>query len=222
MTLGSILLSVVTVLLLLGVGQRVLDKMHLSDRAALVIIIAMFVGGLLPDLDFGRVRVNIGGALIPLGVCVYLLLSADENKERVRALLGTLLTAGAVYALGRIMPDEPEAIVLDPIYLCGIVGGVVGYLFGRSRRGAFIAGVLGVLLADVINSVVVWSSGTAQTLRLGGAGVFDTAVVSGLLAVLLAELLGELLERAARTAGHAPNRERVHVPYQSRREKNND
>ena len=51
MTVGSILLSGAAIALLLGVGQRVLDKMHLTDRAALIIIAAMFVGGLLPDID---------------------------------------------------------------------------------------------------------------------------------------------------------------------------
>lgn len=197
MSLGSIVLSVVTVLVLLGVGQRVLDKMHLSDRTAIVLVILMFVGGLLPDIALGRVRINIGGAIVPLGICVYLFVSADEGRERMHALLGTLLTAGAVYALGRIMPDEPEKIVLDPVYLCGLVGGLIGYLFGRTRRGAFIAGVAGVLLADVLNSLIVWSQGIDQTLRLGGAGIFDTAVISGFLAVLLAELLGEVRERMA-------------------------
>ena len=197
MSLGSIVLSVVTVLVLLGVGQRVLDKMRLSDRTAIVLVILMFVGGLLPDIALGRVRINIGGAIVPLGICAYLFVSADEGRERMHALLGTLLTAGAVYALGRIMPDEPEKIVLDPVYLCGLVGGLIGYLFGRTRRGAFVAGVAGVLLADVINSLIVWSQGIDQTLRLGGAGIFDTAVISGFLAVLLAELLGEVRERMA-------------------------
>ena len=36
MTIGSILLAASAVLVLLGVGQRVLDKMRLSDRAALI------------------------------------------------------------------------------------------------------------------------------------------------------------------------------------------
>ena len=85
MTIGSILLAVSAVLVLLGVGQRVLDKMRLSDRAALILIAAMFVGGLIPDIRLGLVRINIGGALIPLVVCVYLLVSADEAAERVRA-----------------------------------------------------------------------------------------------------------------------------------------
>lgn len=211
MTLGSILLSGAAILVLLGVGQRVLDKMHLSDRAALVIIAAMFIGGLLPDIDFGLVRINVGGAVIPLGVCVYLLVRA-ENDERVRAVMGAVVTSGLLYLLGRIMPDEPEKIFIDPVYLCGIVGGLAGYVFGRSRRGAFISGVAGVLLADVINAIVVWSSGVAQTLRLGGAGIFDTAVISGLSAVVLSELIGEAMERVARMHGVKAETRRVHDP----------
>ncbi len=217
MTVGSILLSGAAVLLLLGVGQRVLDKMHLSDKAALLIIACMFVGGLLPDIDFGLVRLNVGGAVIPLAVCAYLFMRA-ENDEKVRALLGTVVTSGVIYLLGRIMPDEPEHIVIDPVYICGLVGGLVGYIFGRSRRGAFISGVAGVLLADIINAIVVWSSGTMQTLRLGGAGIFDTAVISGLSAVLLCELIGESLERVARARGAAADRERVHKPQKEGRD----
>ena len=64
MTIGSILLAASAVLVLLGVGQRMLDKMRLSDRAALILIAAMFVGGLIPDVRLGLVRINIGGALI--------------------------------------------------------------------------------------------------------------------------------------------------------------
>ena len=46
MSIGYILLAVASILVLLGVGQRVLDKMQLTDRGALVIIAAIFVGGL--------------------------------------------------------------------------------------------------------------------------------------------------------------------------------
>ena len=211
MTVGSILLSAAAILVLLGVGQRVLDKMHLTDRAALVIIAAIFVGGLLPDIDLGLVRINVGGAVIPLAVCIYLLMRA-ENDERVRAVMGAVVTSGVLYLLGRIMPDEPEKIWIDPVYLCGIVAGLAGCVFGHSRRGAFISGVAGVLLADTINAIVVWSSGVAQTLRLGGAGIYDTAVIGGLSAVLLAELIGEMLERMARMRGVKAESRRVHDP----------
>lgn len=217
MTFGSFLLSALAVLVLLGVGQRVLDRMHLRDRTALLLIAAMFVGGLLPDIDLGAVRVNIGGALIPLGVCLYLLITADENAERVRGVAGAVITSLTVYLLGRAMPGEPEKVILDPIYVCGIAGGVVGWLFGRSRRGAFICGTLGVLLADVINAVVLWAGGISQKLVLGGAGLFDSAVLSGFLAVLLCELAGELMERVARARGIAPDPVRVKIPEREKR-----
>lgn len=217
MTLGSFLLSALAVLLLLGVGQRVLDRMRLRDRTALLLIAAMFVGGLIPDIDLGLVRLNIGGALIPLGVCLYLLITADENAERVRGVAGAVITSLAVYLLGRFMPSEPEKIVIDPLYVSGIAGGVVGWLLGRSRRGAFICGVLGVLLADAISAVTVWASGVSQKLVLGGAGLFDSVVISGFLAVLLCELVGETLERMARARGVQPDPQRVKMPEGEKR-----
>ena len=55
------------------------------------------------------------------------------------------------------------------------------------------------LLADVVNAVLQWSRGVEQTLVLGGAGIADTVVISGVLAVLLAELVGEIVERIARS-----------------------
>ena len=198
MSVGLILLSLVSVLVLFGADQRVLDKMHLTDRAALLIAAAIFFGGLAPDIQVGRVAVNLGGAVVPLGVCVWLLIKADSREEALRALLGSVLTGVAVFALSRLMPAEPEQITLDPNYTYGIAGGLIAYLLGRSRRGALICGVLGVVLADTATALINWQNGVNTTLRLGGAGAMDTVVISGLIAVLLAELVGELLERMAR------------------------
>ena len=211
MSVGLIVLAAVSALVLFGVAQRVLDRMQLTDRAALVIAAAIFFGGLIPDIRVGRVAVNLGGAVVPLGVCVWLLIKTDTRKEVVRALAGSVLTGIAVYALGRLLPAEPENFVIDPHYLYGIAGGVIAYLLGRSRRAAFICGVLGVILADTATALINWGNGVNTTLVLGGAGAMDTIVISGILAVLLAELVGEILERMART--EAPEeREDVHVP----------
>ena len=198
MSIGMILLTVAAVLVFFGVAQRVLDKLYLSDRAALILIALMFFGTLIPNVTLGSVTFSIGGAVIPLGVCVYLLVKAGTAKERVRAVAGALLTGGIIYGLSLVLPDEPEAIVIDPMYLYGLTGGVVAYLLGRSRRSAFICGVLGVMLADVAVAAVNWSRGIGQPLVLGGAGVFDAMMISGLLGVVLAELVGEILERMAR------------------------
>ena len=198
MSLGLILLSVATALVLFGVAQRVLDRMQLSDRAAIVIAAAIFFGGLAPDIRIGRVAFNLGGFVVPLLVSVWLLIRTDTKKEFWRAIGGSVLTAAIVYVLGRVMPSEPERIVIDPNYVYGLAGGAVAYLLGRSRRAAFICGVLGVVLSDLATALVNWLSGINQTLMLGTAGAMDTVVLSGLIAVLLAELMGEILERMAR------------------------
>ena len=211
MSVGMVLLTAAAILVFFGVAQRVLDKMYLSDRAALLLIALMFFGTLIPNLKLGTVELSVGGALIPAGVCVYLLIKTDTAKEFWRAVIGSVLTGAIVFFLGRVMPNEPEQIVLDPNYVYGLAGGAVAYLLGRSRRAAFICGVLGVVLADVAVAVVNWSQGLSQTLVLGGAGMMDAVVISGLLAVLLAELVGELIERAVRPH-RRENRDAVDTP----------
>lgn len=204
MTAGMLLLTIAAVLVFCGLLQRVLDRMYLTDRQALLIIGAMIIGTLLPNITLGPVSVNLGGAVIPLGVCAFLLIRADEPVERWRTLLGTVLTGGAVYGLSALLPAEAETLPLDPMWLYGLWGGILAWVLGRSRRGAFICGVAGVILADIVSAIVAWAQGYQAQLVLGGAGIADATVISGVLAVLLCELVGETIERLVR--GHAVQR----------------
>lgn len=198
MTAPMLLLTGAAIMVYCGLLQRVLDRMHLRDRTALVLIGAMLLGTFLPPVQLGRVAVNIGGGLIPLGVCAWLLVKADETRERWRTVLGVVVTAAAVYALTLLLPSEPEQLPVDPTLLVSALGGAVAWLLGRSRRGAFVCGVAGVLLADTVTAMVNWSRGIEQTLILGGAGFADAAVLGGMLSVLLCETVGELAERIIR------------------------
>ena len=199
MTIGMILLGVTAILVLLGVGQRILDRMRLNDKLALLFI-ALIIGlGFVPDIRVSDVfSFNIGGAVIPLALCIYLWIKSDTSWEKVRAILASLVTGGAVFAIGFLMPDEPESIPIDPLIIYGIAAGLIAYIFGRSRRCAFIAGVVGMMISNTINAIYVWNRGIDQELNLGGAGAFDGIVIAGLLAVLLAEILGEVIERMKR------------------------
>lgn len=207
MTIGRILLIITAVLILAGAGQRVLDRLRLSDKMALLFI-ALIVGlGFVPDVRVTPLfSFNLGGALVPLFLCVYLFVKADTAWERWRAILASLVTGAAIYAIGRLAPDEPEAMRFDPILLYGLAAGLIAYVFGRSRRCAFIAGTVGMMLSDILNAAYVWGRGIPQEFTLGGAGAADAIVIAGLLAVLLAELLGELIERMKR-GSQRPTRE---------------
>ena len=216
MSIGMVLLTAAAILVFFGAAQRVLDRMYLTDRAALLLIALMFFGTLIPEIRIGSVAVSIGGAVIPAGICAYLLIRAGTWKERTRAIAGALLTAAIVYTVSAfVLPDEPEQLPVDPMYLNGVIAGLIAYVLGRSRRGAFICGVLGVLLADTAVAVINRFNGIEQTLHLGGAGVFDAAMISGLLAVFLAELVGEILERITR-GQKAPEHSVIHQPVKGR------
>lgn len=205
MSIGMILLIIIALLILFGVLQRVLDRMALTDRQALACVALIFIGGWLPDISLGRVTLNIGGALVPLAVCVYLFLNAGTGKERIRALVASVLTGAVVYVIGLYFPADPVAMPFDPMILYGLCGGIVAWLLGRSRRSAFIAGVLGIILADAAVGVVNWSRGIQQAVHLGSAGALDATVLSGVSAVLLCELFGEIMERIAHGRANAPH-----------------
>ena len=219
MSIGFILLIVTGLLILFGAGQRVLDRLRLTDRQAMLFIALIIAGGFVPDISVTRrFAFNIGGALIPLVLCALLFAKAGSGKERARSVAATLVTAVAVYALGRWLPADPSELPIDPGWAYGIAAGVIAWAMGRSRRGAFIAGTLGVMMSDVISWVYANAMGADQRLALGGAGGFDVIVIAGLLAVLLAELIGELVERAVR-GRRKPTREFVNGDFVGREQR---
>lgn len=200
MPAGIILLLIVGVLVYFGFAQRILDRMRLSDTQALMFLGLMFIGTFIdiPILQ-GRTEIslNVGGALVPLALAAYLLTKADSTKEWVRALVAAGITAGVVYGVSQLTDFEPpRRDIIDPVWLFGIIAGIVGYLTaGRSRRAAFVAGTLGILLTDVIHLIRAFAVNLPTTVAIGGAGVFDTIILAGIIAVGLAELVGETRER---------------------------
>jgi uncharacterized membrane protein len=205
--IGLIVLGVIAALIFFGLAQRVLDRLRLTDREALVIIVALIAGSFINiPLITGRwdVSINLGGALIPIILAGYLLFKAGTGKEAGRALLATLVTAGIIIGIGTFFrlgaPAEPGGRflgMLDSLWMYPIIAGAAGYLLaGRSRRSAFIAATLGIVLADA--GYFLWLVGAgapAGTVAMGGAGVFDAVVLAGVFAVLLAEIVGEARER---------------------------
>ncbi|HBT46425.1 MAG TPA: hypothetical protein DEA73_00870 [Peptococcaceae bacterium] len=201
--LGVIVLVVLFLLIYFGLAQRVLDRLYLSDRAALALLAAIIVGSFINiPLSRGRIvsSINVGGGLIPLGLAVYVLYRCGTRKEIGRTLLAAAVTAGVIFALNSWLmrgrePWDFAMNVLDPLYYYPLVAGVTAYLVGRSRRAAFVAAILGVLLLDLIDYLMLAASGIRGTVAVGGAGILDVSLLSGIVAVLLAEFIGEGRER---------------------------
>ncbi|PKM82283.1 MAG: hypothetical protein CVU88_03415 [Firmicutes bacterium HGW-Firmicutes-13] len=197
MPLGMILLVIVGILIYLGFAHRVLDRMRLTDKQALIFIGALLIGGFLPDIPITQnLSINIGGGILPVLLIGYLLVKADTAHEKRRAVAALLAASAVVYGAAKIIPVEPTYnVFLDPMYIFAFLAGIVGYLAGRSRRASFIAGSGAMILTDVVSRIEVALIGGRGTLVIGGAGAFDAVIVAGILAVFLAEVVGETRER---------------------------
>ena len=198
---GHILLILVSILVFSGICQRVLDALSLTDRQALLFVGLILIGSILPPVPlFGRIKISLGGAVVPLLLSLYVFLKADTNHERIRTAIASLAAGCAVLALGIFFPDEPGKMVIDINYLYGVLCGLISCTLTRSRRCAFISGIWGIVLSDVFQSTALWLQGTEQTLYLGSAGILDAIVISGVTAYLASELTGEFRERIRRGA----------------------
>lgn len=198
MTPGMLLLMLLAVGVFCGLLQRVLDRMYLTDRQALAIIAAMLVGTFIPNIHLGSIMLNVGG-IIPAIVCIELLFKADTSFERLRAMIGSLITAALIFAISTFLPSEAEQLSLDPLWIYGVTGGLIAWIIGHSRRCAFICGTLGVLLADILSWSYTSLQGYTAQLVICGGGIADAVVISGVFAVLFCEILGEMVERIVRT-----------------------
>lgn len=196
--IGMVFLLVVAVLIYFGLAQRALDRLRLSDRAALLFLIAMIVGGMLPDIPIGGgVSINLGGGIVPLILVIYLW-SKAEKAEIARSITALIITAAVVYVAMKIMPLEPTYnFFLDPLYVIAVIAGVIAYITGRSRRGSFIAGTMAIILNDCFAQIENILTGAPSTITIGGAGIFDAVIIAGLIALGLAEVVGETAEKVA-------------------------
>ncbi|SDF25967.1 DUF1614 domain-containing protein [Sporolituus thermophilus] len=196
--IGMIILLVIGVLVYFGCAQRILDRMRMTDKQALLFIAGIVIGSFI-DIPLMttpvEVSVNVGGAVLPALLSIWLITKADEPAERVRAVFAALLVAGAVWLGSRYLPYEPETMFLDPKLIYGISAGLIAYLAGRSRRSAFIGGVLGIILSDIVHMLTLISAGIPGTTDIGGAGAFDVTIIAGLVGVMVAELVGETREK---------------------------
>jgi uncharacterized membrane protein len=128
------------------------------------------------------IAINVGGALIPTVLSIYLMF---KNRLFVQSLIAVAVVTVVVYQLARPVPGV--GIAMTPI-IPPILAAVVAWLLSRQSAPAlaYIAGSLGTLIgADLLNLGIV-DQLQAPVLSIGGAGTFDGVFLTGILAVLLA------------------------------------
>ncbi|HLH75323.1 MAG TPA: DUF1614 domain-containing protein [Candidatus Binataceae bacterium] len=137
-----------------------------------------------PVISVGHtvIAINLGGALIPTLLSLYLLLRLGGL---LRATLATALVAVIVHRVAQIVPGVGIAV---PTLLPGIVAAMAAWLVDKRRRAsiAYVAGTMGCLIGADLANLARISQMHAPMVSIGGAGTFDGVFVAGIVAVLLA------------------------------------
>lgn len=197
MSVSLIIISVIILLIMFGAGQRILDSLRLNDKEALLILILICIGIIIPPIWIGKYFCfSIGGFLIPFGLSIYLLISCGWSRDLLRAFIGTIVVAGLIYGLEWLLPANPENVIIDNMYVYGVVAGIVAYALGRSRRNAFICALFGITLAQLVQWLINFGMNTPEILGLGVGGAFGIYVVAIIISVAVSEFLGRCFEAA--------------------------
>ncbi len=210
--LGLFLLAIVVAFVEVGILRHAYEKMGVARRHVFAILLATLLGSYvnipvaeLPAeqvvsdqvVDFFGIQyvvprveewprtivaVNVGGALVPALLSLYLLI-----KRRLwgPGLAGVAVVSVVVYALAT--PVRGVGISV-PTFVPPVVAAVAAMLLARRAAPpvAYVAGSLGTLIgADLLNLGRIQGLG-APVASIGGAGTFDGVFLTGIIAVLLA------------------------------------
>jgi len=206
------LFLIVVVLIQINVLRYVYTRLGISSGTALLLLFASLLGSYIniPVWEFPErevrsgqeviffgvhyvvpvviewpstvVAVNVGGAVIPTLLSLYLLF---KNHLWISGIVTTALVAVIVHMLA--YPVQGVGIAV-PIFVPPVVTAIVAVLIAREHAAvlAYVGGSLGTLIgADLLNLGVVRGLG-APVASIGGAGTFDGIFLTGVLAVLLA------------------------------------
>jgi uncharacterized membrane protein len=203
---------VVLALIQIGILRYVFLRIGISSRAAMFLLLASLIGSYinipiveLPERDvqsgieisfFGMqyvvpavvewpgtvIAVNVGGAVIPGLLSLYLLF---KNRMWLTGLIATAVITAIVHLLAYPVPGVGIAV---PVFVPPIATALVALPLARENAAAlaYVSGSLGTLIgADLLNLDAVRGLG-APVASIGGAGTFDGIFLTGIMAVLLA------------------------------------
>ena len=211
--LVGIFLVVVFILLMLDALRYAYLSLGVSSKTAMWLLVASLIGSMIniPVADlpqraasnqvidiFGMqytvpvvshwpgtvIAVNVGGAVIPTIMSLYLLARQELWGQ------GVIATAIVALVLHWLAEPVPGLGIAVPIFMPALTTAIVALVLDRERAAplAYIGGSMGTLIgADLTNLDKVRGLG-APVASIGGAGTFDGIFLTGILAVMLASL----------------------------------
>ncbi len=126
--------------------------------------------------------VNVGGAVIPTVMSIYLVL---RYQLWVRAAIAIIVVALIIHSMATPVRGVGIAV---PVFAPVVVTAILAFILSREYAPplAYIGGSMGTLIgADLMNLGKIGGLG-APVASIGGAGTFDGIFLTGILAVLLA------------------------------------
>ena len=139
------------------------------------------------------VAINLGGAVIPILLSLYLL-----ARKRIW-LPGIVATAAVSVVCFMLAMPVPGAGITIPVFIPPVAACEISCLLAWNQAPAlaYVSGSLGTLIgADLMNFGSIQTLGTPVA-SIGGAGTFDGIFVTGIFAVILASIAGALSSNGA-------------------------
>jgi len=210
---GIFLFATLFVFIQIGVLTVAFDKLGLSQGSAMLLLISSllgssvnlplfkldaarepdpswqkrlrWMGGLARQIDPNKVliAINVGGGIIPMAFCIYLL---QLHPLPIATVLGAIALQTAVcFMFSRPIPGLGVGML---ILVAPLAAAIIAVTLSSDQSAplAYICGTLGVLLgADLLRLGDVRNLGSPLA-SIGGAGTFDGVFITGIVAVLLA------------------------------------
>jgi uncharacterized membrane protein len=204
LSLPSYLVFIIFLFSLFGSQVNIKLKETESPQPSITYRIVNFFGiqWRVPEIGYGNkkmvIAINLGGAIIPILMSLYILfysipaleqnLSLAYLKILVAFVIVTFVVhrfAKPIKGLGIAIPSfiPPLTAALVSVALFSLVAETNPFLI------AYVAGTLGTLVgADLLNLSKIPKLG-APMVSIGGAGVFDGVYITGVMAILLLWLI---------------------------------
>jgi uncharacterized membrane protein len=132
------------------------------------------------------VCINVGGAIVPICVSIYLLISNPSLV--VYCLIAVIVTSVFVHLVAKKVPGQG---IETPAFLPPLVAAIVSILIHPGAGVAVIAyvsGSMGALIGADLSNMKGITELAAPVASIGGAGTLDGVFLTGILAVILVSI----------------------------------